>query len=427
MKQFPSFLLLSLLSTNTLAIGINGFNNLQNNSEEFVRTTCGGFVNNGATTADEMELFTICATMVQSVNDLPGNGGGDTRSRQLDTETLASGFQNIVPEETLAPIGISANTSSINLSAINTRLAKIRAGGAGDNDLFSSSSLGFYINGMGGFGETDKTSEQDAANFDSIGVISGFDYRITDNLILGIAGSYSSFNLDFDKNTNVSGGGIDSDDYNVIAYSTYNIGNGYVEGVFSYGWSDFDINRSIFIASNSAVAAASRTAKANPDGEQFSISLASGYDFHTGGLSYGPYAKIAYFESTIDSYKESGAGGLNLRVSEHKSDSLETVLGAQMSYAMSYSFGVLVPHLKGEWHHEYKNSQRSFDVRYINDPRNNTYRSITGNPDRNFFNVSAGMSANLKHGVQAFFDYETILGLNNLDAHKFSLGLRMEF
>jgi len=33
----------------------------------------------------------------------------------------------------------------------------------------------------------------------------------------------------------------------------------------------------------------------------------------------------------------------------------------------------------------------------------------------------------LKHGVQAFFDYETTLGLNNLDAHKFSLGLPMEF
>lgn len=419
-----------LLAFSGSALAVTGFNGLQNSGESFVRATCGGFVANGdAVTSDQVDLFEACGTMVHSVNALPGGTGTTTKDRALSADALAGGIQNILPEETLAPMSIASNTSSLGISAINSRLAKIRLGGGAGDDLFSSAQLGFFINGLGGFGETDQTGQQNASDFETKGVISGFDYRVTDNLIVGLAGSYSNFELDFDKNTDVSGGGVDSDSYSVTGYSNYAVGNAYVEGVFTYGWSEYDIDRRIVIGSNTAIAAVDRTASANPDGEQFSVSLAGGYDFHTGGFSYGPYARIAYFESEIDGYDEKGAQGLNLRVGEHKTDSLETVLGLQVNHAFSQSFGVLVPHVKAEWHHEYKNSQRSFDIRYVNDPRNNVnvYRSVTGNPDRNFFNVSAGLSAQLKHGFQAFFDYETILGLNNIDAHKFSAGIRMEF
>ncbi len=422
---------LLVLSGDVLALSIPGFNDLQTKSEAFTRSTCVGFiVNQDAISNDQKDLFNVCGTMVNSVNAVVGNGGGTALDRQLNVDSLAAGFQNIVPEETLAPIGISSDTSSINLAAINTRLAKIRFGGGAGDELFSSSRLGFFLNGTGGFGETDQTKVQNASDFYSAGLISGIDYKISENFIIGLAGSYSSFNLDFDKNTDVAGGQIDSDNYSVTVYSNYSIANAYIEGVFTYGWSDYDIEREVFIDSNSAtVAQTSATAFADPDGEQFSVSLAAGYDFYSGSLSYGPYARIAYFETAIDSYNESGARGLNLNVSQHEAESLETVLGAQATYALSYAFGVLVPHVRAEWHHEYKNSQRSFDISYVNDPRNNVnvYRSTTGNPDRNFFNISAGFSTNLKYGIQAFFDYETILGLSDIDAHKFSLGMRMEF
>lgn len=410
-----------VFSGNTLATGTGGFNELQLDSEIFVRATCAGL--SGGTTPLERDLATACGSMVQTVN-----GSGANNDRLLTNEESAAGFQNLVSEETLAPISIAANTSSLGLSAINSRLAKIRFGtGAGD-DLFSGSRLGFFINGMGGFGETDQTTLQDASDFETKGVISGFDFKITENLIVGLAGSYSNFELEFDKNTDVAGGGIDSDSYSITAYSNYAIGNGYIEGVFTYGWSEYDINRSIFIATRSTtVSEERRAANANPDGEQLSASLAGGYDLYTGSFNYGPYARIAYFESEIDGYDETGAQGLNLRVGEHESDSLETVLGVQMSRAFSYSFGVLVPHVKAEWHHEFMNDTRSFEMIYVNDPNDNIYLSKTGDPERNFYNVSAGLSADLKYGFQTFIDYETILGINDIAAHKFSAGVRMEF
>jgi len=428
MKKYLASSVALMVSTPLFASeNIQGFNRLQTNSEAFVRSTCVGFVKNkDAKTADQQQLFDVCGSMVHSVNALVDNGGTTTKDRGLNAETLAGGFQNIVPEETLAPVNLSANTSSINLAAINSRLAKIRFGGGAGDDLFSATQLGFFINGTGGFGSMDQTTQQDANNFDSKGVISGFDYKLTENMIVGLAGSYSFFDLDFNQNINEAGGSVKADNYSITGYSNYALSNGYVEGVFTYGWSDYNLTRNIFIDSKTAISQVNSTAIASPAGRQFSASLAGGYDFHAGGLSYGPYARMAYFESYIDSYNESGAGGLNLHLAKHKSDSLETVLGVQFNYALSQSFGVLVPHIKGEWHHEYKNNIRAFNVTYVNDPRQNIYQSISNAPDRNFFNISAGFSADLKYGVQAFFDYQTILGLNNIDAHKFTAGFRIE-
>jgi outer membrane autotransporter protein len=422
---------LFIVSGHSMATDVDGFNSLQNKSETFVRSTCIGFVNdekktiardeNFIQTPNEKDLFNVCSAMLGSVQA--------TKSGEIGVEIVAGDFQNLVPEETLTPMSIASNTSSLNTSSINSRLAKIRfGGGAGDDDLFSTAQLGFFINGMGGFGETEQTVEQNASDFETKGVIAGFDYKVTDNLIVGMAGSYSAFDLDFNNTINVAGGSVDSDNYTLTAYTHYSQDGGYVEGVFTYGWSEYDIDRKIVIGSNN-VLGQGRSAYSSPEGEQFSATLSGGYDFHSGGLSYGPYARLSYFETQIDQYDETGAQGLNLRVDEHQADSLETVLGAQISYALSQSFGVLVPYAKAEWHHEFKNSQRSFGVRYVNDPRNNVniYQSNSGNPDRNFFNISAGLSANLKHGFQTFINYETILGLSNIETHKFTAGIRMEF
>ena len=411
----------------------NGFSTLQNNSESFVKSTCGSLgdleKSDNVVTNNQRDLTNICNSLIGAANKVglsTTDNISDFQEVPINADALAGDFQNMVPEETLTPINIASSTSSLNTSAINSRLAKIRFGGGAGDNLFSATRLGFFINGMGGFGETDQTVKQDSSDFETKGVIAGFDYKVMDNLIVGMAGSYSAFDLDFNKNIDVAGGSVDSDSYTITAYTNYSQGGGYVEGVFSYGWSQYDIDRKIVI---STIPGVNRTAFSSPDGEQLSATLAGGYDFHSGGLSYGPYARVSYFSTYIDQYDETGAKGLNLRVNEHKADSLESVLGAQISYALSHSFGVLVPHVKAEWHHEFKNNQRFFDVRFINDPakKKTVYRSNSDIPDRNFFNISAGLSADLKYGFQTFFNYETILGLSNIETHKFSAGVRMEF
>jgi outer membrane autotransporter protein len=391
--------------------------------------------------------------MVQSANELNGTGGTDF-SRGLSASALAGGYQNVISEETFAPLTISAEASLSQFSSIAAHINKIRqgttvlasfqpygksfdladarseyslGGAAGDDGLLSSSRLGFFINTIGGFGETDRTERENASDFHSIGAIAGVDYRLLDNLIIGIAGGYSHLDLDFAQAVDVGGGGVEADNYNISAYSTFYAGDLYVDGIFTYGWSDYEIERKILVGSNTGVATINRTAFATPEGEQFYGSLASGYNFHTGSLTYGPYVRVNYLNASIDSYREQGAQGLDLRVADQEVDSLESVVGGQISYAFSQAFAVIVPHFRMEWHHEFFDNAREFSVSYVNDPRNNTLTLESDRLDGDFFNIGVGVSADFKHGIQAFLDYETVLELKNVESHNFTAGLRMEF
>ncbi len=449
-----------VFSTSLSAADLEGFNELQANTEKFVRSTCGGL---GALNQNEQlndplqkDLFFACRSMVQTANESTGTGATGFSRNISDTE-LAGGYQNIVSEETFAPLTISAQASLAQYSGIASHINKIRkssfglassqqygksfdladaksgylyGGAAGDDGLLSGSRLGFFVNTIGGFGETDKTARENESDFYSIGVIAGVDYRVLDSLTVGLAGGYSHLNLDFAQNIDVGGGGVEADNYNLSAYLTFYSGNFYIDGIFTYGWSDYDLERRIDIASNSqesTSAAVNRATFASPEGDQFNASLASGYNFHTGSLTYGPYARVTYLNANIDEYNEHGAEGLNLHMGDQVVDSLETIVGGQISYAFSQTFAVIVPHLRVEWHHEYFDSSREFSVFYVNRVNDASLTLRSDRLDGDYFNIGAGVSANFNHGIQGFIDYETVLELKNVESHIFTAGLRLEF
>jgi len=244
---------------------------------------------------------------------------------------------------------------------------------------------------------------------------------------VGLAGGYSHLNLDFAQNIDVDGGGVEADNYNISAYLTFYSGDFYVDGIFTYGWSDYEIDRKINVALTNSNLFVSRDTFATPEGEQFNASLSSGYNFHTGGLTYGPYVRVTYLNANIDGYDEQGAGGLNLRVDDQDVDSLESIVGGQISYAFSQTFAVIVPHVRVEWHHEYFDSSREFNVSYANASNNASLTLKSDRLDGDYFNVGAGVSANFKQGLQGFLDYETVLELKNVENHIFTAGLRLEF
>lgn len=441
------------------AAGLDGFSELQTNTESFVRSTCGalipGFKDERLNDLEE-DLFFACRSMVQTANEYKGDGA-TAFSRGISDTELAGGYQNIVSEETFAPLTISAQASLGQYSSIVSHISKIRkgsfgmasfqpqgksfdladiksgnsfGGAAGDDGLLSGSRLGFFVNAIGGFGETDRTERENESDFHSAGVIAGVDYRVLDNLTVGLAGGYSHLNLDFSQNIDVGGGGVDADNYNVSAYSTFYSGDFYIDSIFTYGWSDYEIDRQINILSNSQEVtsqAINRATFASPEGEQLNASLASGYNFYSGGLTYGPYVRVTYLNANIDGYSEQGAEGLNLRVDDQDVDSLESVVGGQISYAFSQAVAVIVPHIRIEWHHEYFDNSREYSVSYVHRVNDASLTLKSDRLDGDYFNVGAGVSANFKHGLQGFLDYETILELKNVESHNFTAGLRFEF
>jgi outer membrane lipase/esterase len=287
------------------------------------------------------------------------------------------------------------------------------------------------LNPIGSFGSQDATSREAGFDFHNIGVLAGADYRITDNLFAGAAFNYLRTNADISA---PALGAVDSNGYGFSLYGTYYTGPLYFDLLGGFTYYNYDIARQISYGpagpgSVSSVAPVNLTASANTTGWQYSFNGGTGYDFSVGPFVATPYFRVDYIHLGVAGYTESGAeaAGLNLKLKSQTVESLLTVLGGRLSYAFSTPFGVLVPQVRGEWRHENLNGQYSIQAQFTADPTNTIFSVPTDAADRNYFAVGTSLSALLAKDVSAFFDFETILGLQNVTNYGFTAGIRVSF
>lgn len=352
-----------------------GLTNLQSVTGAAVQRVCSGLAPTNTIALNsktaQQDLFNQCNAMVQNGNQIQNNGP-KTNSLGLDNEELGSALQNVATEEMATPSKISTNTLSGQVSAINSHLLGLHklnlnlGGGSGDDQgSLLSKRLSTFLNGVGGFGDINGTTQENAANFNNAGVILGADYRITDHFLTGLAFGYSHISADYQTNIDVAGGSTDADVYNLSLFSTYDINDFYVDGSFTYGWSNYDVSRRVVVLSNnsSSTGGADRTATSKPNGDQYSTAFGLGYNFHQEALQMSPFARINYFHGQIDRYSEQGAFGLNLDVNKQNFESLQSSAGGQISYPFSQSFGVIIPQASFSWNHEFLNDSRNITDR----------------------------------------------------------------
>ena len=297
------------------------------------------------------------------------------------------------------------------------------------------SRLGLFANGTFSAGDKDVTSNEPGFDFNTYGGTAGVDYRFTNNVLLGAAFSYQATDADLDDTISIglpglaNGGGVDTKGYTGSIYGTYYVSNKfYIDGIISFGWNDYETDRPITYNVGTDV---NQVAHSDTDGTQFSFSFGAGYDFNTGGLTFGPFARINYINLDIDGYREEIGNtnpgfGWALEFDDQDVESLTSVLGVQASYAISTGLGVLLPQVRFEWEHEFKDNSRTITARFINDPARAPIAFSTDDPDRDFFNLGVGLSATFRGGVSAFVYYETVLGLEDLTRHSVTIGVRKE-
>ena len=435
-------------------LGSFGQTQLQQDTGDAVQLTCLGFVNSGAEPGT-IPLFDTCSAMVQTANELLDIGSSDS-SLGLSADELADALQQIATEEYAATGSMANEIAASRLGPVLSRLGALRSGargftvsglninnhviplasrpvgaqyGAGAGDGLLQNALSGFATVNVGTGDRDSTSSMDAFDYDNYRLTTGIDYRLSDNLVFGGALSYNRTDAEFDTSSTVSGGNIDSDGWGGALYGSYYRDQYYFDSLISYAVSDYDLERNVDIPSNTAVASINDTAKASTDSNDYSFSIGGGYSISQGAFSFGPYGRATYMRVDIDSYEERGAeaSGLNLRVDDQEWTSLTSVLGAEFSYAISRQQAVIIPQARLGWVHQFEHDESEIIATYVNDPRNNQLRVLTGEPDRNYFELSLSVSSVLQDGIQLFANYDTLLGLEDLTDHQFTLGGRWEF
>ena len=157
-------------------------------------------------------------------------------------------------------------------------------------------------------------------------------------------------------------------------------------------------------------------ADAETRGSHTGIYFSSGYDMTWNRLIFTPTVGLNKSWTTIDGYTETGAGAGNLILEKQTIDSTTSNLGMQISRFIPTTWGGWVPHVRGEWVHEFEDGRRLVTASFVEDATLSMTNS-TGTPDRDYMTFGAGLRAVSRKGWEASLEYQTILGRTGYSSH----------
>lgn len=356
----------------------------------------------------------------------------------------ANALNSVTPAAASVPSSASLNHTETAKTAIAGRLTALRqgvsgfslnlagpdlqrGGAAGDSDF---GKLGGFLTGGYGRSSYDQTLIEPGYDSNNWNVNAGLDYKLSDRFTLGGVISYARANPKFDDNR----GNLDSDSFSLLAYGNYFFNDTtYIDGILGYGWNSYDQNRRIQYALPSQGVIVDQNAHSNFDGGQTLVAIGLGMDLHSGGLTYGPVARLQYVNLDVDGYSETmsnpnaAGSGWAVRIDDQTFRSTTFSLGGNLSYSSSQSWGVLLPHVNLSWIHEFENDGKVVPGSFVGDPSGTPFFITTAKPDSDYFNLGVGLSAVFQGGSSAFIGVDALLGYENLSSYQVTIGYRTEF
>lgn len=353
------------------------------NSASDVVADAGGSANNAQTaeawdTLAQSSTTSANAKAVASVlNDLSQN----------NEQAYVAALTAVAPE--VAPMVQKTQTETANqvFGAVSTRLTggSISTGGegmsSGDN-IFERAAM--WVQGMFNKSKLDDTSKAKGFDADSAGVAFGAEKFVTDDTKIGIGYAYTNTDIDgFMRSTDV-------DTHTAILYGEYKPSNWYVNGIATYGWSDYSEDKSV----------AGVGVKADYDVETFGLQAMTGYDMNVNGLGFTPEVGLRYVHIKQDAYTDSA----DQRVSANDSDILTGVIGAKVSKSWELSNGMLIkPEARIAATYDLFND----DVNSVVTLANGSAYAVEGEAlDRFGMEFGAGITAEVDDNVELSLGYE---------------------
>jgi outer membrane autotransporter protein len=328
-------------------------------------------------------------------------------------------------------IGIGGKPVPVSqLKEIGKQLGAMLGGGASADatDPLFSDKWGMWLRGT--FNSADGSASPASEGFDGNqwGVTGGVDYRIKPRAFVGLGLGYGKSKLDFNP---TGRGDLSTTSWMWSAYgSTYVGANFYIDAIFNYGHADYDTNRHIVYQESGATI--DRTALGNTSGTTLSGGLSLGYDFNVSAFTITPALGYFYSHAKVDPFNESGASGLDLAYETQNYKSSTGNISLAVNYAWNTRWLILLPHLRGEYLHEFNEDVEVFNVRFANDPFSGTGSATpsvvvsSDVPDQWYWRLAAGISAQFHFGISAYAEYQRLADFQYVNFDDVTVGLRVQ-
>lgn len=346
----------------------------------------GGSANNAGTAEawDSVSVSTsspVAAAVTEKLAQLSNSTNAAEQKAYVDALTA------VAPE--VAPMVQKTQTETANqvFGAVSTRLTggSISTGGegmaSGDN-IFKRGAM--WVQGLFNKSKLDDTSKAKGFDADSSGIAFGAEKFVNDDVKVGVGYAYTNTDIDgFMRDTDV-------DTHTAILYGEYKPSNWYVNGIATYGWSDYEEKKSV----------AGVGVKADYDVETFGLQAMTGYDMQVKGFGLTPEAGLRYVHIKQDAYKDSA----DQKVSGNDSDILTGVIGAKISKNFELSNGM---NIKPEARIAATYDLMNDDVNSVVTLANGSAYAVEGEAlDRFGMEFGAGVTAEVNDSVELSLGYE---------------------
>lgn len=190
-----------------------------------------------------------------------------------------------------------------------------------------------WAQGYGGYNKTSGNVIAGTAdtNVTTYGVVTGFDYRATPDLLLGFALGGGGTNWGLAQGL----GGGRSDAFQIGLYGTKQFGAAYLAGALSYAWHDVTTDRTVAVAGTDKL-------EAKFQAQNFAGRVESGYRFDMPVIAVTPYAAFQAQNTRTPAYSETAVSGSNtfaLSFNSRSSTATRVELGSWLDRLVALSNG----------------------------------------------------------------------------------------
>ena len=272
-----------------------------------------------------------------------------------------------------------------------------------------------WVEGFGQVAEQDADDGFTGFRHTLGGVGAGLDNLIDEGLLAGVSfgQAHATVNLDNDR------GNGDVQSTFVSLYGSLFDDRAYLDMGLSYGRQSYQNNRKV------EVGGLTNTAHSSHKGNLFSIYTEGGYNIAMQKWLLQPFAAFQYIYLAEESFRESGAGGVNLIVDDRSTDSLISNLGLRFIRPFDLTYWKGIPDVTVAWRHDYDIDDRLMTASFDGSP-SVSFTTQSRDIDKDGILIGGGITLLNKSALSVYFRYDAEMR-GNYDAQQMSGGFRCEF